>query len=120
MAKEAPGLQQKSGCGIRMYYGIAAVFFGGKQMPTGHLHLDWFESLSLQQKNHQPQKWLVIFAADVNLMYIIRSSNTRYLCLSSAQEYALRNGLFPEILFQDNPRNSHRKKWNPPAARRIQ
>jgi len=25
-------------------YGVAAVFFGGKQMPTGHLHLDWFES----------------------------------------------------------------------------
>jgi len=25
-------------------YGVAAVIFGGKQMPTGHLHLDWFES----------------------------------------------------------------------------
>jgi len=27
-----------------MHYGVAAVFFGGKQMPTGYLHLDWFES----------------------------------------------------------------------------
>ena len=43
-----------------MYYGIAAVFFGGRQMPTGHLHSDWFESLPMR-KNAQPRKRSGVF-----------------------------------------------------------
>ena len=36
------------GWGIRVNYGVAAVETGGKQMSTGYLHLDRFESLSPQ------------------------------------------------------------------------
>lgn len=88
----------------------------------GSIELNLYFQIRRKPKSIEPQRFFQFLPLSLrlNLMYIIQSSNTRYLCFSSAQEYALRNGLFPEILFQDNPRNSHRKKWNPPAARRIQ
>ncbi len=88
----------------------------------GNIELNLYFQIRRKPKSIEPQRFFQFLPLSLrlNLMYIIQSSNTRYLCFSSAQEYALRDGLFPEILFQDNPRNSHRKKWNPPAARRIQ
>ena len=41
--------------------GVAAVETGGKQMSTGHLHLDWFESLSLFSAKKRPPFWVVFF-----------------------------------------------------------
>ena len=52
-------------------YGVAAVFFGGKQMSTGHLHLDGFESPS-EAKIKTPSLWMVFL-----FLQRMRDSNPR-------------------------------------------
>ena len=44
-------------------YGVAAVETGGKQMSTGHLHLDGFKSLtSITNKKNHPVGWFFLLA----------------------------------------------------------
>ena len=50
--------------GTRIHYGVAAVESGGKQMPTGHLHLYGFEShRPLPNKKERPKPLLFLFGA---------------------------------------------------------
>ena len=42
-------------------YGVAAVETGGKQMVTGHLHLDGFKSLYTPHKIKKTPSWVSFF-----------------------------------------------------------